>query len=931
MSIVEYKYLLPFIFILLAVFFVSNGFAQNSDYVYYRNFVRHSTGEFCEHTPPTATFTAFLNRDQSKVLIENTPRWDIGGNPNIDGKGTFGVELGNFTDPAIQVGDSVFVRFTCNATQEQGVLADAVTSIPWIRFPLTLHLSPVDLPNPPRNVNLTIDDNNHRILSWTQEAGVVYSVYRRSIQDTVQTGESRMLYTRIAENLSTGSFTDTTDLDYKNYGYIVYAVSDEGVVSSHSEEVIGIDPIPNLKIIPRATTALLSWNSYDTPIRETKGYNIYRRTENGFYGSPIAYTGLDTIYIDSRLDLGTTYYYKVKARVDYQTELGESEEIAVTTLSSQDGFYTYANLKVAVVIYKNTNRGKITDSEVKKIHTMLDVGKLFYWRNSGLKLNVEFTYYPIDEYRDFGDPDDFWGSVGKTVNDLEALGVMNTQYDIIFRVTPATNGYWSYGVVSLGLPGPRRETGFSQSYWPAGTGVQYPGHLTGINYGLTWIFVHEVQHAIDALYNANGHPEMYHGDLPWEFPIACGEHFDFQAKMLRTFKAYEDLLSNWGGIYEAVDADDDGFPDDEALVALDEVRFGSDPELIDTDSDGYTDRQEATDGAYNGSDPTDPDTDNDGVVDGEDAHPRFPVNTTVKYFTPKIDGIIEDGWPLVNDTVSYTQAGYSPELHMSYDDDSLYLALYLEHFGIPELSFDFHGDGWWFSSGNTMIKIDPSSGNFLTFRSWDASPAVQEYSASIGECPGGMWDDDPKYQSHFNRRVIYPHTVNLKATLDFPVIQIEMAIPRREYAGLTLQPSDKIGLNIKYLKVHNEPDQWASTFDQYNFVYLELGSGTDIETLDNTVEVVDRFTLMQNYPNPFNSETSIQYKVPEAGYLELVVYNTLGQHICTLEDAHKQPGIYKVVWNGRNNAGEPVPSGIYFYRLSISGGTNLIRKMILLR
>lgn len=929
MNLIKYNCLLLFIFILLVVFFVTSGFPQIGDYVYYKNFVHHSSGELCEHTPPNVTFTVFLNRDQSKILIENAPRWNLTGDPNIDGKGTFGVELGNFSDPDLQVGDSVFIRFTCNATLEQGLLEDSVTSIPWLRWPSHLYLSHVDLPSPPQNVNLTVDDNNHRIISWTQEPGITYRVYRRTIQDTIHTGKSRMLYEQIADNLSTGSFTDITALENRNYGYIIYAISDEGVISSHSEEATKSGRISNLTGNPRVTTVLLKWRSYSSPFEEIKGYNIYRRTENKSYGDPIGYTGLDTIYIDSRLNPGTKYYYKIKARVDYRTELGESEEIAVTTLPSQDGWYTYTNLKVAVVIYTNTNGGGITSKEVEKIHIMLDVGKLFYWRNSGMKLNVEFTYFSIDGYRNFGDPNDT--NVKQTVDDLKALGVINTQYDIIFRISPATNGYWSYGVINLDFPGPQRATGFSHSHWPAWTGVKYPGYLSDINYNLTWLFVHEVQHAIDAIYEVNGHPEMYHGDLPWQFPVACGEHYDFQAKIFRTFKYYEDLSANWGDIYEAVDADNDGFPDAEPLVALDEMRFASSPELEDTDSDGYTDKQEATDGTYSGSNPTHQDTDNDGIADGEDVYPRYPVNQTVKYFTPKIDGVIEVEWPMVNDTVSYTQVGYSPILYMSYDDDSLYLAVYLENFGIPELFFDFHGDGWWFSSGNTYMKINPSKGNFSEFRSWDASPEVQKYSESIGESPAGMWDTDPKYQEHFLRRVIDPRTVNLKVIVDFPVTQIEMAIPKNKYAGITLKPGDKIGLNIKYTKVNNQSDQWASTFDLYSFAYFELGRGTYVKQDGIITGVIDRFSLSQNYPNPFNTKTGIKYEVPEAGYLEFVIYNILGEHIRTLVDGYNQPGTYEVIWNGKNDSGQPVSSGIYFYKLKASNGLSIIRKMILIK
>ncbi|MBU0711009.1 T9SS type A sorting domain-containing protein [bacterium] len=926
----NYNKKLTFFYIFVVIIFTNiTAIARlNSDYIYFKNFVYHSNGELCKHTPLTVTFTAYLNNDQSRILIENAPRWKTGGDPNIPGSGVFGVELGNFADPSLEVGDSVFIRFTCNTVGEQGTLSAEVASIPWISFPMALNLSPASLPSSPQNVSLSLDEQHRRIISWSQEADVTYSIYRYTIQDTIITGYSRRLYYRIAENIAADSFIDTSTTEIFQYGYIVYATSSGGIISSHSKEVFEEEAVSDFSITPRATTAILRWSAFTPAIGTLKGYNIYRRKENGVYNMPIAYTGIDTTFIDSRLDLGASYHYKIYARIDEFTEVGETEEITITTLPSQSGFYTYANFKLAVVIYKNTSRGSISNNEVEEIKTMLDVGKLFYWRNSKMKLNIEFTYYEIDEYKNLGDPDDAWGSMLKTVGDLEDLGVMNTQYDIIFRITTAINGFWSFGVRELGLPGPPRETGFSQTWWPP-SGCMYQGeHFNN----LTWIFVHEVQHAIDHLYYYNGHDEMYHGDEPYKFPVTCGEHYDFQAKMFRTFDAYEDLLDNWGDIYETIDADNDGFPDNEPLVELDEARFGSNSLSADTDEDGYVDKQEAIDGIYEGSDPNNPDTDGDDIVDGLDQYVRFPVHTTIKRHTPTIDGIIEDGWPLTNNTVSYTQIGYSPKLYLCYDNDYLYLALYLKQIGIPEISFDFQSDGWYHSSGNTIMKINPSLGNFLSFKSLDADSAVQAYSISIGGDPAGMWDDNTTYQLHFGRRVISPGMVNLKVNLDFPIIQIEMAIPKREYAGLTLQPGDHFGLNIRYSKVNNDPDQWATTFDQYNFVYFTLDSfGVNIEHEDNNQNVLKHFSLSQNYPNPFNPQTNIRYHVPEAGHLQVVVYNTNGQYVCTLQNAYTQIGSNTVIWNGKNDTGVLVPSGIYFYQLKTDKGISLTKKMVLLR
>ena len=96
------------------------------------------------------------------------------------------------------------------------------------------------------------------------------------------------------------------------------------------------------------------------------------------------------------------------------------------------------------------------------------------------------------------------------------------------------------------------------------------------------------------------------------------------------------------------------------------------------------------------------------------------------------------------------------------------------------------------------------------------------------------------------------------------------------------------------------------------------------------VTLPKEYILKQNYPNPFNPATTIEYALPELSEIQIHIFNILGQKIRTLVNARQKAGYYKVVWDGLNDAHQPVPSGIYFYRLSTSNFVKT-KKMILLR
>jgi len=118
-------------------------------------------------------------------------------------------------------------------------------------------------------------------------------------------------------------------------------------------------------------------------------------------------------------------------------------------------------------------------------------------------------------------------------------------------------------------------------------------------------------------------------------------------------------------------------------------------------------------------------------------------------------------------------------------------------------------------------------------------------------------------------------------------------------------------------------------------IELALAStGTGIEA-KGEASVPQTFALFQNMPNPFNPSTEIRFQLPTSCRVVLKVYNILGQEVRTLMEEQKAAGLYRISWDGRDDFGNPVPSGIYFLRLRAEkAGTtqySAMKKMILVR
>ncbi len=99
---------------------------------------------------------------------------------------------------------------------------------------------------------------------------------------------------------------------------------------------------------------------------------------------------------------------------------------------------------------------------------------------------------------------------------------------------------------------------------------------------------------------------------------------------------------------------------------------------------------------------------------------------------------------------------------------------------------------------------------------------------------------------------------------------------------------------------------------------------------EEVAQIPDKFDLHQNFPNPFNPETEIRFDLPEEAHLQVVIIDLLGREVRNLVDKNATAGYHSVVWDGRDNSGQAVASGVYLYQMS-AGNFREVKKLTLVR
>jgi hypothetical protein len=114
------------------------------------------------------------------------------------------------------------------------------------------------------------------------------------------------------------------------------------------------------------------------------------------------------------------------------------------------------------------------------------------------------------------------------------------------------------------------------------------------------------------------------------------------------------------------------------------------------------------------------------------------------------------------------------------------------------------------------------------------------------------------------------------------------------------------------------------TGEDADMYVVKLGPATGVENSDAALP--QNLTILANYPNPFNASTTIRFGAPIKGQATLQIFDILGRAVRSFEIGE---GVGEITWDGIDSDGEPVSSGVYFYR--IEDKPSAVRKMVLLR
>ena len=299
-----------------------------------------------------------------------------------------------------------------------------------------------------------------------------------------------------------------------------------------------------------------------------------------------------------------------------------------------------------------------------------------------------------------------------------------------------------------------------------------------------------------------------------------------------------------------------------------------------------------------------------------------------------VTAVYVNGESAPSDTVAATPQGVSILFEEVFGDT-------LPPTGWQVLDNDGSGSAWefqqaiLFTSGDTVLPQTGQSFWFSNFNNANSSGLIDEWLISP-QIPAANFDELTFYAGAIGGS--FPDSLKLLISTtgtnpsDFvEVAYVQVPGPTGSWHEFTFDISAFSGSPI-YFAVNYYIVDGGPTGSNSDNVWVDhfIITGDQPVGISDSEEVPSQFELAQNYPNPFNPGTTIRYALPYQAEVRLEIYNALGQLVKVLVNKSQTAGIKTVNWNGTNQFGEPVSSGVYLYRLK-AGNHIQTRKMMLLK
>ena len=317
----------------------------------------------------------------------------------------------------------------------------------------------------------------------------------------------------------------------------------------------------------------------------------------------------------------------------------------------------------------------------------------------------------------------------------------------------------------------------------------------------------------------------------------------------------------------------------------------------------------------------------------------FTLVNALTMSTGYVEGYPDFWWDYVNTidllTMDYTTPGtffYNNSAchinsHVIFYNSGLTPYFFASSYLFPFLDIQ---EPWWFY-GNTLGINDGSANLYLNLRQMVKLGQLYLQDGYSGEIQilGSEWiEDATSPQIEVGNQLLWPELSDYGYLWWLP--EYEGSYLAYGYGGQYIAVIPQYNLVIGSHSSDNGPDEAYSHADNLrNIIFNEILLFFENDSLSVDMSLhPEKIQIKQNYPNPFNPTTTLEYYLPRDLFVDISIYDMLGNKIKSLVQRNQISGSKSVQWNATNSQGEPVSAGVYLYKIQ-ADGFKQTRKMIL--